>query len=87
MKLHQIADSGTAVIHSDLSSNRVNEIIQAGHNHSYQAAEKHIGHVLEIFKVFMKLYLMVYLFCIGTVAAMGSGSAGGGSAKSKSLRQ
>jgi tetratricopeptide (TPR) repeat protein len=35
----------------------------------------------------MKLHLTVCLFCIGTVAAMGSGSAGGGSAKSKSLQQ
>jgi tetratricopeptide (TPR) repeat protein len=65
----------------------VNEIIQADYNHSYQPTEKDIGHVLQIFRVFMKLYLSVCLFCIGTVAAMGSGSAGGGSAKSKSLQQ
>jgi tetratricopeptide (TPR) repeat protein len=87
MKLHQIAESITTVIHSDLSPNRVNEIIQADYNHSYQPTEKDIGHVLQIFRVFMKLHLTVCLFCIGTVAAMGSGSAGGGSAKSKSLQQ
>ena len=87
MKLYQIAESITAVIHSDLSPNRVNEIIQADYNHSYQLTEKDIGHVLQIFRVFMKLYLSVCFFCIGTVAAMGSGSAGGGSANSKSLRQ
>jgi tetratricopeptide (TPR) repeat protein len=87
MKLHQITDSVRTVIHSDLSRNRVNEMIQAGNNHPYQPAEKDIGHVLEIFKVFMRLYLSVCVFCIGTVTAMGSGSAGGGSAKSKSLQQ
>jgi tetratricopeptide (TPR) repeat protein len=37
-------------------------------------------HVLPIYKVFMKHYLSVCVFCIaGTVAAMGSGSGGGGS--------
>ena len=87
MKLHQIAESITGVTQSDLSPKRVNEIIQADYNHSYQPTEKDIGHVLEIFKVFMKLFLSVCLFCIGTVAAMGSGSAGGGSAKSQSLQQ
>jgi tetratricopeptide (TPR) repeat protein len=68
MKLHQTADFVMAVSHSDLSRNRVNEMIQAGNKNSY-------------------LYLGVCLFCLGTVAAMGSGSAGGGSAKSKSLQQ
>jgi tetratricopeptide (TPR) repeat protein len=34
-----------------------------------------------------RLYLGVCFLCIGTVTAMGSGSAGGGSAKSKSLQQ
>ena len=43
-------------------------------------------HVLDLESV-MKLYLSVCVFCTGTVAAMGSGSAGGGSAKSKSLQQ
>jgi tetratricopeptide (TPR) repeat protein len=58
---------------------KFHQMTQAGDNHSYQLAGKARIHVLEIFRVIMKLYLNVCVFCIGTVAAMGSGSGGGGS--------
>src|SRR5260370_14076044 len=47
------------------------------------------GCTFSIFRVFMKLYPSVCVFCIGTVAAMGSGSGGGGggSAENNPLRQ
>jgi tetratricopeptide (TPR) repeat protein len=61
----------------------------ASDNHSYQLAGEARIHVLEIYRVFMKRYLTIYVFCIGTVAAMGSGSGGGGggSAENNPLRQ
>jgi tetratricopeptide (TPR) repeat protein len=70
-----------------------NKMTPAGDNHSYQLAGEARINVLEIYRVFMKRYLSVYVFCIWTVAAMGSGSGGGGggggggSAENNPLRQ
>jgi hypothetical protein len=68
---------------------KFHQMTQAGDNHSYQLAGKARIHVLEIFRVIMKLYLNICVFCIGTVAAMGSGSggSGGGSVESKPLQE
>ncbi len=63
-----------------------NKISPAG-DHSYQLVGEAGIHVLQIYKVFMKRYLSVCVFCIvGTVAAMGSGS-GGSSGSSNPLQQ
>ena len=67
-----------------------NKLTPAGDNRFYQLAGEARIHVLEIFRVFMKLYLsVVCVFFMGTVAAMGSGSggSGGGSTESNPLRQ
>src|SRR5260370_4382034 len=74
------------------NSSEDNKMTPAGNNHSYELAGEARIHVLEIYRVFMKRYLSVCVFCIGTVAAMGSGSGGGGgggggSAENNPLRQ
>jgi tetratricopeptide (TPR) repeat protein len=64
-----------------------NKISPAG-DHSYQLVGEAGIHVLQIYKVFMKRYLSVCVFCIvGTVAAMGSGGGGGGSSGSSNPLQ
>jgi len=61
------------------------KLTPAGDNRSYQLVGGARIHVLEI--LFRRLYLSVAcVFCMGTVAAMGSGS-GGGSTESNPLRQ
>src|SRR5690348_1515006 len=51
----------------------------ARNDRSYQLTGQTAIYVLKIYRVFMKRYLSVCVFCIvGAVAAMGSGSGGGG---------
>ena len=69
-----------------------NKMTQAGDKRSYQLIRKSGIHVLEIYKALVTCYLSFGVFCIGTVAAMGSGSGGGGttgvgSTESNPLRQ
>src|SRR5260370_33022032 len=79
---NRVHDPSSAEVHvppDRANGSEDNKRTPAGDNHSYQLAGETRIHVLEIYRVFIKRYLSVCVFCIvGTVAAMGSGSGGGG---------
>src|SRR5258708_7928636 len=91
-RVHDALSEEVQVPPAGANGSEDNKLTPAGATRSYQLAEEARIHVLEIYRVFVKRYLSVCVFCIGTVAAMGSGSgsgggSGGGSTESNPLRQ